>query len=144
MTDGSRTSSSQSHQERANRDYLTLEERRQIREAAFEYGSIPTYGSLSPTEREKWRVYLAQRLSKDEVTPDDWQQVNSWKFPSLVWTSRDTGLRPIEVARTRTTWVDEDHQEDSNISRLKNLLEEKNQTIARFRARLNETTTAEV
>jgi site-specific recombinase XerD len=90
------------------RDFLLKEERRQIREAALEYGSIPGYNGLSAAERDQWKAYLAQRLSKpkSEVTPDDWDKVNSWKFPSLVWTSLDAGLRPIEVERATVSWVD--------------------------------------
>lgn len=90
------------------RDYLTREERRAIREAALEYGAIPAYGDLSPGERDDWKAYLAQRLEKpkDEITPDDWERVNGWKIPSLVWVSLDTGLRPIEVERATVSWVD--------------------------------------
>jgi len=93
------------------RDYLTREERSKIREAAFEYGSIPSYSNLSTSERDEWKAYLAQRFSKHkrDVTADDWDRANSWKFPSLVWTSLDAGLRPIEVERARTSWVDIDN-----------------------------------
>lgn len=94
------------------RDYFTREERSQLREAALEYGSIPGYSDLSPPERERWRKYLAQRFEKpkSEVTTDDWDRANGWKIPSLVSTSLDTGLRPIEVGRARTYWVDVDNQ----------------------------------
>ena len=34
------------------RDYLTMEERGLIREASFEYGSVPAYGDLSPDARD--------------------------------------------------------------------------------------------
>lgn len=53
-------------------------------------------------------AHLAQRLEKpkSEVTADDWDRANGWKIPSLVATSLDTGLRPIEVERARTHWVD--------------------------------------
>ena len=93
------------------RDYLTREERGKIREAALEYGSIPSYNNLGPSERDEWKGYLAQRfsISKQDVTPDDWDRANSWKFPSLVWASLDAGLRPIEVERARTSWVDVDN-----------------------------------
>lgn len=46
------------------RDYLNREERSQIRDAALEYGSIPSYTNLSPVERSEWKAYLAQRFSK--------------------------------------------------------------------------------
>lgn len=90
------------------RDYLTVEERKQIREAALEYGTIPAYGNLSPEERDRWKAHLAQRLGKlkAEVSPDDWEQANGWKYTSMTWVSLDAGLRPVEVERAKTTWVD--------------------------------------
>jgi len=94
------------------RDFFTIEERRKLRDAALEYGSIPGYNDLSPSERDQWRVYLAQRFEKpkEEVTPADWDRANGWKVPSLVFTSLDTGLRPIEVGRARLQWVDVENQ----------------------------------
>lgn len=90
------------------RDFLTLAERRQLREAALEYGSIPCYNDLSPDARNRWRAHLAQRFEKpkEDVTLEDWERANGWKIPSLVATSLDAGLRPIEVGRARTHWVD--------------------------------------
>lgn len=90
------------------RDYLTREERTSIREAALEYGSIPGYKSVSPKERDRWKAYLAQRFEKpkSDVTVEDWDRANGWKIPSLVWVSLDAGLRPIEVERAVTSWVD--------------------------------------
>lgn len=90
------------------RDYLTREERSKIREAALESGSIPSYTDLSPNERDRWKAYLAQRFDKpkSDVTPADWDRANGWKYPSLVWVSLDAGLRPIEVERAVTRWVD--------------------------------------
>lgn len=93
------------------RDYLTIDERRQIREAGLEYGSVPSRKSLSEDEREEWRAYLAQRFEKpkSEVTKEDWDRANGWKIPSMTWVSLDAGLRPIEVERAKTTWVDPDN-----------------------------------
>lgn len=90
------------------RDYLTREERGLIREASLEYGSIPSYNSLSPDERDQWKAYLAQRfeIPKSDVSKAEWQRANGWKIPSLVSTSLDAGLRPIEVKRAKTYWVD--------------------------------------
>ncbi|GAB3680496.1 hypothetical protein GCM10028857_03290 [Salinarchaeum chitinilyticum] len=89
-------------------DYLTREERRLIRDAALEYGTVPEYSNLSPAERDRWKQYLAQRLEmkKDEITPEDWEKANSWKIPSLVWCSLDAGLRPVEVERATVAWAD--------------------------------------
>ena len=94
------------------RDYLTVAERKQIREAALEYGAIPAYGNLSPENRDRWKAHLAQRFGKPkaEVTPDDWEQANGWKYTSLTWVSLDAGLRPVEVERAKTTWVDIENQ----------------------------------
>jgi len=90
------------------RDFLTRSEREAVREAALEYGSVPSYRSLSPWERDRWKVYLAQRFGKpkSEVGPDDWDRANSFKIPSLVWVCLDAGLRPVEVERAVTRWVD--------------------------------------
>ena len=96
----------------APRDYLTRDERTAIQNASLEYGSIPSYANLTPTERDRWKRYLAQRFEKpvSDVTPDDWERANSWKIPSLVWTSLDAGLRPVEVKRASVRWVDTDNR----------------------------------
>ncbi|XGI83062.1 tyrosine-type recombinase/integrase [Halorutilales archaeon Cl-col2-1] len=89
-------------------DSFTREERRQIRDVALEYDTIPQYHSVSPDERDRWQAYLAQRLEKPktEVTPADWDRVrDSWKISSLVWVSLDAGLRPIEVERASLDWI---------------------------------------
>jgi site-specific recombinase XerD len=93
------------------KDYLTNDERQQIRNAALEYGDIPSYSNLSPGERPKWKQYLAQRFEKpkDEITEEDWERANSWKIPSMVWVSLDAGLRPVEVERASTDWIDTDN-----------------------------------
>lgn len=92
------------------RDYLSVEERQRVREAALEYGSVPAYNSLSPAERNQWKIHLAQRFgkAKKDVGPEDFERANGWKIPSLVWTALDTGLRPIEVERAKVQWVDTD------------------------------------
>lgn len=97
-----------SHPVNQPRDFLTIEERQKIREAALEYGSIPHYNSVSGSERDEWKAYLAQRFEKpkSEVTRKDWDRANGWKIPSMVWVSLDAGLRPIEVGRATVRWVD--------------------------------------
>ena len=92
----------------APKDYLTREERQAIREASLEHGSIPAYTSVTGDDRDRWNAYLAQRFEKPkaEVTEADWERANGWKVPSLVGVSLDAGLRPIEVERARTYWVD--------------------------------------
>lgn len=93
------------------RDYLTREERTKIREAALEDGAVPAYSDLSPEQRDRWKAHLAQRFDKPkpEIVPADWERANGWKIPSLVWTSLDAGLRPVEVKRAVTSWVDVDN-----------------------------------
>ncbi|EMA39523.1 site-specific recombinase xerd [Halobiforma nitratireducens JCM 10879] len=93
------------------KDYLTRDERTQIRNASLEYGSIPEYSNVTPAERDRWKQYLAQRFEKPkaDVTPEDWDRANSWKIPSLVWASMDAGLRPVEVERASLEWVDTDN-----------------------------------
>jgi integrase len=90
------------------KDYLTRDERTKIRDAALEYGSIPSYSNVTPRERDRWKQYLAQRFEKPKsaVTREDWKRANSWKIPSLVWASLDAGLRPVEVERATVSWVD--------------------------------------
>jgi len=34
---------------------------------------------------------------------------DGWKFTSLIWATLDAGLRPVEVGRARTSWVDVDN-----------------------------------
>jgi site-specific recombinase XerD len=93
-----------------SRDYLTKDERSHIREAALEYGSIPHYNSISPQERRDLKTYLARRFQKpvNEVTKADWKRANGWKYPTMVWVSLDTALRPIEVKKAKTGWVNLD------------------------------------
>jgi integrase len=89
-------------------DHFTKEERRQLREVTLEYGTIPSYSDCSPEQRDELKAYLAQKIDKpkEEVTPDDWKQNNtSWKIPSLIFVSLDTGFRPCEVERAVDGWV---------------------------------------
>jgi integrase len=89
-------------------DAFTRDERRRLRKAALEYDSIPSYGSLLPSERKRWKTYLAQRLGKpkEEVVPADWERLNTdWKVPSLVHVTLDAGLRPCEIERAKISWI---------------------------------------
>lgn len=94
------------------RDFLSMDERKKIRQAALDYGSIPSYANLDPEERTRWKKHVATVLRKplEEVTLADWDRMNGWKYTSMVWTSLDAGLRPIEVGRAKTSWVDVDNQ----------------------------------
>ena len=92
------------------RDYFTQEERRGLREAALQYGSVPNYHAVSPEERTEWKRYLSIRYSKpmDEINKDDWERANGWKYASMVWVGIDAALRPIEVERATVDWIDTD------------------------------------
>jgi integrase len=102
------TFSTQQHQPQ---DYFTVKERKMLREAALEYGSIPGYNDLSPEQRDRWKAHLAQRFEKpkSEVSPKDWKRANGWEKPTLVWVSLDAGLRPVEVENAVKSWVDVDN-----------------------------------
>lgn len=93
------------------KDFLTREERELIREAALEYGTVPHYNAISPDERKEWTRHLARRFKKPmrDISKEDFERANGFKVPSLVWTSLDTGLRPIEVKRAKLNWVDPDN-----------------------------------
>ncbi len=93
------------------RDFLSKEERRAIRQAALNEGNIPSYESLTTAERQGWKQYVAVVLDKAfaEITKEDWEKVDGWEVTSLVWTSLDAGLRPDEVSKATTSWVDSDN-----------------------------------
>lgn len=90
------------------REYLTREERTQLREAAMDYETIPHYNSLSPDERERWKKKLAQRLQKpaSKITKRDFLNANSFKYPSMIYVALDIGARPCEINRMNTDWLD--------------------------------------
>ncbi|WP_199725573.1 site-specific integrase [Haloarcula sp. Atlit-7R] len=71
----------------APRDFLTKEERRQVRQAALSLDGNPAYGM-------------------DESELPDSTSDGNWKYTSIVWTSLDAGLRPVEVGRAKVSWVD--------------------------------------
>jgi hypothetical protein len=65
---------------------LTHDERQALREAVLDHESVPHYNSLSPKQRDRWKSYLAQRFQKPkpEVSKEDFERANSWKWPSLI------------------------------------------------------------
>lgn len=91
--------------------FLHQEERKAIREASLEFGTVPSYHALDPDGRTEWKKHLGRRYGKPmkEVGPKDFERANGFKYPSLVHTSLDAGLRPVEVERAKTYWVDPDN-----------------------------------
>lgn len=90
------------------RDFLTDPERRKIKNAVLEYGSIPHYNSLTREERSQWKAHLAQRFEKpkEDITREDWQRANGWKYPSIIYATMDAGFRPKEAGRATVSWLD--------------------------------------
>lgn len=94
------------------RDYLSRDEREEIRDASLEYGVVPEYDDLSSTDLDRVKSHLAQRYEKpkDKVSKDDFKRANGWMIPSLVFVSLDAGLRPCEVRQATVDWIDTDNQ----------------------------------
>jgi len=90
-----------------NRDYFKKDEFRPLYEAALKYGTVKHYNSCSKAERKRLKGHLARRFDKNKegVSIDDFDRANSFKIPSLIATTLDMGLRPIEVARTKPEWI---------------------------------------
>lgn len=66
-----------------NSDPFNRRERELLLNTSFDYRSPPSYSNLSPEERDRWKGYLAQFLSKPkaEVTRSDWEKLErSWKI----------------------------------------------------------------
>lgn len=99
-----------SETERTNRDYFRKEEFTPLYDATLRYGSVKPYGECSPEERDQFKAVLAQRfeLPKEDITRPEFERANSWKIPSLLSVTLDMGLRPIEITRARTEWVNLD------------------------------------
>lgn len=128
------------------RDYLTDQDRRRLRQAAMDYGTIPHYNSVTPDERERWNTYLAQRLQKprDEISKADWARANSFKYTSMIHTALDAGLRPIEIKRANVKWIDTDNgvlripREESSKNRENWIVALKEETVSMLDRWLNE------
>jgi len=96
--------------EHESADRLNFEERWLVREAAMNYGSLPSYHGTDPEDRNRINGLIAQRLGKpkDEVTSKDWTRAdNSTKIGSLIAVTLETGMIPIEIAEARLDWYDE-------------------------------------
>lgn len=93
-----------------NRDYFKKDEFRALYEASLNHGAVKHYNNCTIKERSQLKSQLAQRFekAKSEIGPHDFERANSFKVPSMVATSLDMGLRPIEVSRATTNWVNLD------------------------------------
>jgi integrase len=97
------------------RDYLNRDAFKSLYSAALGYGSVKSYhsSSMTPDERDRIKTYLARRegVPKEKIGPEEFKEANSWKIPSLIAVTLDTGLRPIEVGRATVNWVNlESHE----------------------------------
>lgn len=96
--------------EHQSADKLNFEERWRVLQAAQDYGSLPSFYQTDSPEREKINGLVAQRLGKpkEDITSSDWDRADaSNKVCSLVATTLDTGLIPIEVGNARVDWYDQ-------------------------------------
>lgn len=104
-----------SQKNQKTRDYFRQSEFPALYEAALTYNTVKSYNNsgMTPEERDKVKAHVAQRLGipKRKVGPEEFKKANSWKIPSIVAVTLDTGLRPIEVGRAKTSWVDLEHGE---------------------------------
>jgi len=109
--DWSYSKSAQLRSEDSNKSihYFRQWELGELYDAALDLGSFKSYRNkgMSNEERERLKIHLSQRFEKpkSEVGAEDFEQANSWKFPSLVSMSIDLGLRPIEVGRASVNWL---------------------------------------
>ena len=96
-----------SEKERTERDYLRRHEFDKLYNATLSYGSVKNYGECTPEERDSFKAVLAQRyeMPKKQVGRDTFSRANSWKIPSLIATTLDVGLRPVEIGDAKTSWV---------------------------------------
>ncbi|ELY95119.1 XerC/D-like integrase [Natrialba hulunbeirensis JCM 10989] len=96
------------------RDYFKRDERSELRDASISHDQLPHYSSVSPEERARTKRYLAQKtgVPKKDITREIWNEHReSLKIPSLVFTSLDAALRPIEVNQSTEDWLRLDTQE---------------------------------
>jgi integrase len=95
-----------SQQNAAVRDHFRRDEFGKLYEAALGHGTVRSYHSCTPEERDQMKIVLAQRFEKPkrEVGPEDFERANGWKVPSIVSVCLDVGFRPVEVGRAKTSW----------------------------------------
>lgn len=89
------------------RDYLRRKSFEPLYQAALEHSSVKGYNSVTPEERDELRALIARQLEipKEKVGKAEFERANSWKYPSMIAVTLDTGLRPIEVGRANVSWL---------------------------------------
>jgi len=126
------------------REYLTEDDRQAMREAAMSYGSIPHYNSLEPSERRRWKSYLAQRLQKpvEQVGKKDFAQ--SLEVGEAVIQVGNQNPVPVQVDEySLSKQVSDEELRKQQQQRWNKLRFEERQTTQRFKERLSDTDLAE-
>lgn len=90
------------------KDRFYPDEMNRLYEAALEEYSIKSYHNMTPDERAELKRFISQQqgIKLEDVSKDDFKNVSSWKYPSIVSVTCDLGLRPIEVGKMQTSWLD--------------------------------------
>jgi integrase len=95
---------------KTEKDKLHKPELKQLYNASLTVYSVPSYHnkSMTPKERSNIASMLAERNHKpaEEIGPEDFKKANSWKIPSMIATAINLGLRPVEIKRADTNWID--------------------------------------
>lgn len=94
------------------KDKFYATELQSLYQAALGEYSVKSYNtkSMTPEERQRIKKLISRRqnISMDEIGPKEFEKANSWKIPSLVAVTCDTGLRPIEVEKASVNWFNLD------------------------------------
>lgn len=91
-------------------DWFDPNELERIKHASLRAYAVPRREDMGSGEQDEWAAHLSQRLKKPkhELNDEDWEAANSYKIPSLVYTSCDVGFRPCEIERSRWGWFNLD------------------------------------
>jgi integrase len=96
------------------KDRFYAQEMQTLYRASMDKYSVKSYHNknLTSEERDEIKALLAQRFEKpkSEIGPEDFKRANSWKIPSIIALTADVGLRPIEVGRIKTSWINLSNQ----------------------------------
>jgi len=89
------------------KDRLYADEMARLYEAAIQEYSIKSYWNVDPDERQELKRMIAQQqgITMDEIGPEEFKKASSWKYPAIISTTADLGLRPIEVGKMKKSWL---------------------------------------